>query len=431
MSRTSFDAYFDAYGEGKDYSAWDEKSGGFAYLSPVSSSESDAPPPPPTDESDASFSSFAEQHVSSSFDSNDGIGDSSSNRQLGDIVCETRGYEEDESRSRASTNDGHLDIGALAFLEGHEKEFIHDYEKPVEKKTSDDNLESLIAPMGNNLESFVEILNHFTLRCAFDHLKCMAMKETEKCKQVQRHQACLQMLSIIKRAQVRRVFLLFNRIVWQESVVGAIKQRKVNSAFRSWRDIAAATSRRRKVYFLGMMFNRWWILTEESVSMRQKQYAALMHWAERLTRQSFVALKSHANAQREERVHVRGRYCQSQAFRNSFRSPEHSLVWSNSTPDYTKANKSRVFDQGRRYLGSSFVSSGESFAVGNSLRLRTPFQSITPSARDRFQELRSSRKASYSSYQLSDELQSSRRTSLSQADSSFAVPFGCAADDIV
>ena len=489
MSRISFDAYE----EGKDCSTWDEKidwsrSGNFTFASPVSSSESEAPPPPPTDESDSSYSTFAE-HVpsssSSSIDKNDDIDDGATNREFEGVevigaLTLLEGYEDgiddaaaakcdedgilgfdrprssDIDRSYTSSNDGQLEdvdvIDALALLEGYEEGFNNDYNDSVEVETS-----------GNNalaLECFNVILGRFALRCALDHWKCMATKETEKCKQMQRQQACLQLLQTLLRVKVRHSLLIWSHsikcIAWQESVVGLIRQRHLGNAFQCWRDVTKASKMRRQVYFLMMIFNRWRVLTEESVATRQKKYAALMHWAERLTRKSFSALKLHAGAasQREEREHGRGSYQSRQLFRSSFRSPEQSFAWRNSTPDCTNrlsfsksAQVSRFSDQESRYSGSGFASSRESFT--------TAFQSISPSTRfskTRFHELGSSQKASHmvalrvipratGARSISSEmLHNSRRMSLSQPNSSrpmssskgeFTIPFGYADDDIV
>ncbi|KAK1748549.1 hypothetical protein QTG54_000488 [Skeletonema marinoi] len=482
MSRTSFGAYE----EGKDCSTWDEKidwsrSGNFTFASPVSSSESEAPPPPPTDDSDSSYSTFAE-HVpsssSSSIDKNDDIDDGATNRQFEGVevigaLTLLEGHEDDIDDAAAakcdedgilsfdrprsydidmsytSSNDGQLEdvdvVNALNLLEGYEEGFNNDDDDSVEVETS-----------GNNaLECFNVILGRFATRCALDHWKCMTTKETEKCKQMQRQQACLQLLQTLLKVKVRHSLLLWshsiNRIAWQENAVGAFRQRNLGNAFRSWRDVTKASKMRRQVYFLMMIFNRWRVLTEESVATRQKKYAALMHWAERLTRKSFSVLKVHAVSQREEREHSRGSYQPRHLFRSSLRSPEQSFA--NSTPDYTNqlsfrksAQVPRFSDQESRYRGSGFASSRESFT--------TAFQSISPSARTnkhRFQELGSSRTASHSSSYhstgrrsiSSEMLHNSRRMSLSQPYSShptgtsqddqdkFAIPFGCAADDIV
>eukprot|EP00984_Skeletonema_dohrnii_P006642 scaffold2366_cov122-Skeletonema_dohrnii-CCMP3373.AAC.2 len=481
MSRTSFNAYE----EGKDCSTWDEKinwsrSGSFTFASPVSStSESENPPPPPTDESDSSYSTFTE-HVpsssSSSIDKNDDIDDRASltNRKFEGVevigaLTLLEGHEdgiddaaaakcdEDGSlsfdgtrssefdRSYTSSNDPDAEVvGALALLEGYEEGFNNDYDDSVETS-------------GNNalaLECFNVILGRFALRCALDHWKCMTTKEAEKCKQMQRQQACLQLLQTLLRVKVRHSLLIWShsikRIAWQESVVGLIRQRHLGNAFRSWRDVTTSSKMRRQVYFLMMIFNRWRVLTEESVATRQKKYAALMHWAERLTRKSFSALKLHSTSQREEREHGRGSYQPRQLFRSSLRSPEQSFAWRNSTPDYTNrlsfsksTHKSRISDHESRYRGSGFASSRESFT--------TAFQSISPSTRfskTRFHELGSSQKASHSSSYhstgrrsiSSEMLHNSRRLSLSQPNSShprgtsqdkFAISFGYATDDIV
>ena len=361
---------FDAYEEEKDYSTWDERSEG-----------------------------------------HEGVGDGT-----------TAIYADDESHSRTSINT-HLDnevIDALALLEEYEEDFNSDYEGSVDREMS-----------GSNLDSLVFILNQFTLRCAFDHLRCIATKEKEKDKQAQRQQACLQLVSIARRVIVRRVFLVFNRIAWHESVVAAMRQRKQKNAVLMWKDATAASRKRRQVLFLMMVFNRWRVLTEESISMRQKNYASLMHWAERLTRRSFTALKSHAISQREERLHALDRFQSQTTLRSSFRSPEQSLAWRNST-DYT--NRSSLISSSR-YGGSGSFTGTHSH--------RTSFQSITLSTRfdrNRFQELGSAQKASYSSYRFnfsSDVLQNSRRTALTQPYGSshprsandFSVPFGCAVDD--
>lgn len=468
MSRKSLDSYE----EGKE-NTWDEKidwsrSESFTYLSPVSSSDSDVPPPPPptSDESDSSFSTFAEQVSSSSFDINDGIDyGGKTNSPLDDLAliaverrdcvddgtAATRGN--DDLCSRASINSRHFDdvevIDALALLEGYEEDFNDDYEESIEAESSN-----------NLMNSFVAILGRFALRCSFDHWRCVVEKETEKHKQVLRGQACSLFLQMSKRATARHSFLQFKRVVWQENVIGAIRERKVGNIFRCWRDAAEAINVRRKGFFLMMIFNRWRGLTEEKVSTRQKKYAALMHWAQVLMRKSFSALTLHVASQREEREHFRDRYYHLQTFRTSFRSPEQSLVWrNNSSPDLTNrlsfsksAHKLRINDQESRYRRSGFTSSRESFALSDGRR--TPFDSISisPSARINkhlFQDVGSSQKASYSSYQFMgrqsfssemNSLQTSQTMSLSQPSSSLprsadqddcTIPFGCEADDIV
>lgn len=472
LSRTSFDSYE----EGKEYSTWDEKidwtrSESFTFLSPVStSSESDVPPPPPTHDSDSSSSTFADQASSSSFENNNSV-DGSANSPLDDLaLIEVKGHDdyvadstastcrysndatgEDGFCSRTSDDSRHLDdvevIDALALLDGYEQDFNDDYEESVEAEISGSN---------NNLESFIAILGRFALRCSCDHWKCVTKKEKEKHKQVLRQQACLLLLQMSERATARDSFLLFKRIVWQENAIDAMRQRKLSTVFRSWKDVTTASNIRRKVYFLMMIFNRWRVLTEEKVSMRQKKYAALMHWATRLSRKAFSALSLHAASQREERERLRDRY-QSATFRSSFRSPEQSLLWRNdSSPDLTNRlsfSKSRNNDQIRRYKCNTFASSRESFAAAD--RRKTPFDSISisPSARinkNLFQGFGLSQDASRSSYQLqlkgrqsfSSEMNvlHSRRMSLSQPSSSLpmrankkecTIPFGCEADDIV
>ena len=387
MPRTSH-----AFEEEKDNSgcepSWDEKidwskSGSFTLLSSPILSDSDVPPPPP---SDSSYSTFSE-HISSA--SPPSSSSSVDNNDDGGIIIV-------DVATKYIT-----DSSASTLLERYDDDYTYDEDE-------DEDEDSVETPWNNqHLESCIAVLGNFALRCAFDHWKCHT-KETEK-------QRCLRILQIAKRDN--------QRIVWHESVLGEIRLRDLGTAFYSWRDITTSSNIRRKVCYLMMLFNRWRILTEESVSKRQKKHAALMHWAERLTRKSFSALKLHAAAQRDER-------------KISFRSPEQYT----SRLSFSKsAHKSRIGD---REL--AFASSRESF--------RSPSSRFSKNL-NRFHFLGSSQKSSrcpspyftsrakFSSAALqhSGMLSSRNNVGLSQPTShprstnqnDLTVPYGHAADDIV
>ncbi|KAL7434447.1 hypothetical protein ACHAXM_004078 [Skeletonema potamos] len=308
-----------------------------------SSSESDVPSPPSSELSDSPYSTFTE-HISSSFP---------------------------PFSSSPDNNDDAATTCVQVFSALPEMN-IYDYDESVEISGSNKF----------ELESSLEVLRLFTLRCSLDHWTCMVAKENEKCKHQQIQQACLQLIEILKRVQVRRSLLIWyqtnQRIAWQVCVLEALRQRNICNAFRSWRDITKSSNNRRKAYFLMMIFNRWRVQTEERIAWKQKNFGALMHWAERLQRKTFSALKLHTVVQREEREH--GSY-QPQLFRSSLRSPEKSLVWRrNRAPEYII--QSHFGDQERR-----FAFSKDTATVLSSLR--SPLQSISPSFRfekNRFHE---------------------------------------------
>jgi len=130
-------------------------------------------------------------------------------------------------------------------------------------------------------------------------------RENEKCKQMQRQKACLQLASFAKRRNTRQSFVLWResneRIAWQESVLDVIYQKRLTNVVQAWREVTAKSARRRQTCFLMMIFNRWKLLAEKASEERQNLYAALLHQADKLIRKTFSALKLHAAAQREDR----------------------------------------------------------------------------------------------------------------------------------
>lgn len=133
----------------------------------------------------------------------------------------------------------------------------------------------------------------------------MTSREEEKCKQMQRQKACLQLASCVKRRNTRQSFVLWResneRIAWQESVLDVICQRRLTNVIQSWKEVTAKSVLRRQTCFLMMIFNRWKLLAEKASEERQNLYTALVHLANTLIRKSLTALKLHAAAQREDR----------------------------------------------------------------------------------------------------------------------------------
>ena len=128
----------------------------------------------------------------------------------------------------------------------------------------------------------------------------MTARENEKCKQMQRQKACLQLASFAKRRNTRQSFVLWResneRIAWQESVLDVIYQKRLTNVVQAWREVTAKSARRRQTCFLMMIFNRWKLLAEKASEERQNLYAALLHQADKLIRKTFSALKLHAAA---------------------------------------------------------------------------------------------------------------------------------------
>lgn len=169
----------------------------------------------------------------------------------------------------------------------------------------------------------------------------MTAREKEKCKQMQRQKACLQLANFAKRRNTRQSFVLWResneRIAWQESVLDVICQRRLTNVVQAWREVTAKSVMRRQTCFLMMIFNRWKLLAEKASEERQKSYAALVHLAMKIARKAFSALKLHAAARREDRKkHL--------SYHRHLRSPLSSFS-SNplTTPDYMSRRTATSF----------------------------------------------------------------------------------------
>lgn len=369
-------------------------------------SDCDVPPPPATDQSDCS--TVEEQSISSSSSS---------------IYC----------------NDD--DTGNVTSLE-HCGSALHDIVNVA-------TLEPISAPSSfyidcndNLLESCAAVLRMFSLRCALDHWKYITGKETEKFKQKLIQQACLRFEQLLKRAKLKQTFLFWCEatlhIAWQDSALVVVRQWHVANVFRhsfaAWKDAAAASTMRRKKLFLMILFNRWRLYCDECKSKREMKYAALMHWAERLTMKSFSAWKLHADAQRDI-YHQGNTYHQPRNFRcSSFWSPERTLVLRNSTPEISSrlmfinsARKST--DQGISW------SSKEINAVMNGFRssLQTSSSSFN---RIRFHDVGSPyftnrREVFFDEKKETNTEMSVRLQSTESSQPDCSIPYGYASDEIV
>lgn len=254
-------------------------------------------------------------------------------------------------------------------------------------------------------------------RCALDHWKVVTVREKEKCKQMQRQKACLQLASFAKRRNTRQSFFLWResneRIAWQESVLDVICQRRLTNFVKAWREVTAKSVMRRQTCFLMMIFNRWKLLAEKASEERQKGYAALVHLANTLARKAFSALKLHAAARREDRK----KHLSYQ--RHLLRSPLSSFS-SNplTTPDYMSRRTATSFT-------SSFQTSSQKFHFSPYFqirdRLRTDETLMYPGMKTQLKR----------SSQIQIPLRPSnspQRQIHTQMD--FSIPFGCA-DEIV
>jgi hypothetical protein len=138
------------------------------------------------------------------------------------------------------------------------------------------------AAANSSMHQFFVILEIFALRCAFDHLRQAnnnAKEEVAPC--------------AIERLDCN---------VDQRRNQGLLVRRRVlEKALQSWRGITATSMKLRQKYFLMMIVNRWRIYVDECIDLRQKRYAALLHWATVRFKKSFAVLKSHAKQSKEEK----------------------------------------------------------------------------------------------------------------------------------
>lgn len=230
----------------------------------------------------------------------------------------------------------------------------------------------------------------------------------------------MQLASFAKRHNTRQSFVLWResneRIVWQESVVDVICQRRLANVIRSWREVTAKSVMRRQTCFLMMIFNRWRLLAEKASEERQKRTLALLHLADTLTRKAFLTLKLHAAAQREDRKKHLSYH------RHLLRSPLSSLS-SNplATPDYMSRRTANSFTSSFQTNLPSVGARAQKFHFSPYFQSRhhsTDETVMYPGMKTQLK--RSSR----------IPLRSSNSTQQSNAQMDFSIPFGCA-DEIV
>ena len=167
------------------------------------------------------------------------------------------------------------------------------------------------------MHQFFVILEMFAVRCAFDHLRRATNNDADAVCSLEsssssslRFERKRPMPLPGHRSQHNNAMNPYSgrsRLI--HSTCGdrsrnrdlVVHRRVLEKVLRSWRDITVTAIKLRQKYLLMMIVNRWKLFADECIDLRQKMYAALLHWANVRMKRSFAVIKLHSKRSKEEK----------------------------------------------------------------------------------------------------------------------------------